>query len=229
MQAHELQGVLKKRSRRGIWQTRFFSTRGQYLQYARDSKSLVRKEINLSTFTHIFATTNQISFCCEGASWVLKAKSCEQADEWTKFLVQRHRDVLNDALEKNSYDLDAEGTVFCGNNEKMRDQDVTSKRREDDASRTNIVFALGDDEDDSSGEEDEEDPRRRASTDDEDPRSVEKLHSRRLHVVVVPSSNVTSSEKFQASPTNSSCRVSVSINSFLSLHTTFFCADIVVR
>ncbi|KAJ8613119.1 hypothetical protein CTAYLR_004803 [Chrysophaeum taylorii] len=103
---NELFGVLSKRSRYGFWQRRYFGTKGQYLRYYKTvadaelrAETTFRKEINLLTFSDIYARSNVIHFIsvgAYGASLKLRTKSIGQADVWAKFLARRAVDISLD-------------------------------------------------------------------------------------------------------------------------------------
>lgn len=93
---NEMRGVLRKQSRHGIWQTRYFVTSGQYLRYYRSvadaeerPDATSRKTYNLLIFSNIFVHRSEVRFKSAQGGLRLRAASIGQADSWVKFLAKR--------------------------------------------------------------------------------------------------------------------------------------------
>lgn len=129
---NEMRGVLRKRSRHGIWQTRYFVTSGQYLRYYRSvadaeerPDATSRKTYNLLIFSNIFVHRSEVRFKSSQGGLRLRAASIGQADSWVRFLAKRAVQVRAD-MQKPS---DATVDVLSNQDHKEADDEPERPRR----------------------------------------------------------------------------------------------------
>ena len=108
-----MQGFLKKKSKYGLWNDRYFLIRDGIL-FHNDTKGSVKETLNIRSISSVTNKDNVIEIILEnGDTTILKAADDSIAADWKKSLLA-HYDllVISNKTEKNNYPIEKEGWLL---------------------------------------------------------------------------------------------------------------------